>query len=114
MYAQIEELTIEEPSLSKIAQEQNDDEEERMSKRYHQGGNTSLPSQPSCVVDSTFKSDTIDTTTDTAIDYDDELDKWAKETTLQCNGEWIIDTKKVNVGDLLTLWQNEKKRPHKE
>jgi hypothetical protein len=113
-----------------------------MLKGYHQGGNTSPPSQPACVVDSTFKSDTIDTMTDTAIDYNNELDhqggnrsppsrpscvvdridtisdtaidynneldKWAKETTLQRNGEWIIGTNKVNVRDLLTLWQNEK------
>ncbi|CAI2184823.1 10932_t:CDS:2 [Funneliformis geosporum] len=62
------------------------DEEERMLKGYHQGGNTSPPSQPSC----------------------------AKETTLQRNGEWIIGTNKVNVRDLLTLWQNEKKRPHND
>ncbi|CAG8818087.1 29650_t:CDS:10 [Gigaspora margarita] len=145
---EIEELPIEEPSLNKIAQEQNNEEEERVLKRYHQGGNTSPsfrpscvidnkgdttdtaidyndeldhqggnthpPSRPSCVVCSIFKSDTIDETTDTAIDYNDELDKLAKETTLQSNGEWIIGTNKVNVRDLLTLWQNEKKRPHND
>jgi hypothetical protein len=70
-----------------------------MLKRYHQGGNTFPLSQPSCIVDSTFKSDTIDTTTDT------EIDNWIYG---------IIGTEKVNVRDLLTLWQNEKKRPHKE
>ncbi|KAF0485240.1 hypothetical protein F8M41_022852 [Gigaspora margarita] len=145
---EIEELPIEEPSLNKIAQEQNNEEEERVLKRYHQGGNTSPssrpscvidnkgdttdtaidyndeldhqggnahpPSRPSCVVGSIFKSDTIDATTDTAIDYNDELDKLAKKTTLQSNGEWIIGTNKVNVRDLLTLWQNEKKRPHND
>jgi hypothetical protein len=81
-----------------------------MLKKNHQGG---ITSQPSSVVDSIFKSDTTDTT-DTTIDYNDELDKLAKETTLQSNGEWIIGTNKVNVRDLLTLWQNEKKRPHNE
>ncbi|CAG8667612.1 14957_t:CDS:2, partial [Acaulospora morrowiae] len=39
---------------------------------------------------------------------------WAKETTLQRNEEWIIGTNKVNVRDSLTLWQNEKKRPHND
>ena len=81
-----------------------------MLKRYHQGGNTY---RPSCVVDNILKSDTIDIMTDIMTDYNDELDKLAKETTLQSNGEWIIGTNKVNVRDL-TLWQNEKKRPHNE
>jgi len=52
-------------------------------KRYHSGGYTTLPFRPSS--------------------YNNELDKWTKETTLQCNGEWIVGTKKMNVRDLLTL-----------
>jgi hypothetical protein len=103
MYAQ--EPPIEEP------QEQNDDEEEQTLTRNYQGGYTTPPSQPLCVVD---KSGTIDAMIDTTIVYNNELDKWAKETTLQCNGEWIVGTKKVNVRDLLTLWQNEKKCPRNE
>ncbi|CAI2171182.1 3253_t:CDS:10 [Funneliformis geosporum] len=47
------------------------------------------------------------------IDDNNGLDKWAKET-LQRNGEWLVGNKKVNVHDLLVLWQNEKKRPHND
>ncbi|CAG8652425.1 9828_t:CDS:1, partial [Paraglomus occultum] len=65
----IEEL---EPSLDKIAEEQNDDEEERMLKRNHQGGNIS---QSLFVVDSTFESDTIDST----IDYMMNWINWQKK-----------------------------------
>ncbi|KAG9300777.1 hypothetical protein G9A89_023575 [Geosiphon pyriformis] len=43
--------------------------------------------------------------------YDDALERCARET-FQRDGEWLVGIKKMNVRDMLTLWQNERERSH--